>query len=221
MSYCRTIISCAALGLVALGLGACQSTIVPLQPVGEEPVAATQTQPATGPGGAEAVRVVDPNQTTRFIYHATYDRVWRESLALFERLGYRIDRQDYRLGVLTTLPMESPQIVEPWRRDQTDAGNALENTINDQRRTIRLTIKTVEDKPDFYEIAVQVLVERETNPLESISGPVFVEGSAFGRNAVSLRSDYAATVAQAIAWVKVGHDTALEKKILAELFKKI
>ena len=139
MIYCRTIIFGAAWGLVALVLGACQSTIVPLQPVGEEAVAAAQTQPATEPGGVggpQAVRVVDPNQTTRFVYHATYDRVWRESLALFEKLGYRVDRQDYRLGVLTTLPLESPQIVEPWRRDQTDAVNALENTVNDQRRTI-------------------------------------------------------------------------------------
>jgi hypothetical protein len=108
----------------------------------------------------------------------------------------------------------------------------MENTVNSQRRYLRLSISTVPGKPKFYEIAVQVIVERETNPSEALTGPLFVEGSGFGRNAMALRSDYAdassnmnprshAQERETVYWQIMGHDQMLEKKILDELFKHI
>ena len=87
---------------------------------------------------------------------------------------------------------------------------------------MRLTISKVEGKPDFYEIGVQVLVERQNNPSETIGGPIYVEGSGFGRDAITLRSDYATPQAPLIGtWLTVGHDPDMERKILDELFKHI
>ena len=232
-------------GVLLGGAAGCTSHIVPLRPVQKVEVwvpdapqtapaatsaattAAATTQPtasATAPAtqaGHMAVKTVDPNQSARFIYNAGYDNVWKQAMDVLTRTGFAIDRQDYRLGAITTQALPSTQIVEFWKPQQADAVDSLENTINNQRRSVRLTISTVEGKPLFYEIAVQVLVERETNPGEAIGGPVFVEGSGMGRNAVTLRSDYAAPKDEPGIWVTVGHDPDLERKLLDALFKRI
>ncbi len=180
------------------------------------------TQPATRPGKSIAT-IVDPNQTSRFIYKADYDNIWRQALDMFTKAGFLQDRLDYRLGVMTTQSLPSAQIVEFWKPQQTGIKNAIENTMHNQQRRARLTIETVPGKPDFYQIAIQVLVERQTNPAEQIGGPIFVEGSGFGRATVALRSDYAAPGKkdEPPIWVLIGHDPDLEKKLLRELFKRI
>ncbi len=169
------------------------------------------------------VKVIDPNQTSRYIYHASYDNIWQQATKLLVDNGFSLDRKDYRLGILTTQPLPSAQWVEFWKPQQTTFKNALENTVNMQQRSVRISISPVPDKPEFYEIAIQVLVERQNNPIVSLGGPVFVEGSGFGKSQVSLRSDYAPVVTKDIGptWYLIGHDQQLEHKLLSELFKHI
>jgi len=213
---------------------------VPDEPATTQAAAETQaapessaSAPTTAPGTATSApatenapghmveKTVDPNQTARFVYKASYDNVWRQGTELLNQTGFKIDRSDYRLGVITTSPLPSAQVVEFWKPSHTNFDNAMENTINNQRRIIRLTISNVPGKPDFFDIAIQVVVERETNPSEDIGGPIFVEGSGFGRNALSLRSDYATPKPEPGRWLKIGHDPDLEKKLIDELFKRI
>ncbi len=169
------------------------------------------------------VKVIDPNQTSRYIYHASYDNIWQQAMKLLVDTGFVLDRKDYRLGILTTQPLPSAQWVEPWKPQQTTFKNALENTVNMQQRSVRISISKVPEKPDFYEIGIEVLVERQNNPIETIGGPVFVEGSGFGKAQVSLRSDYAPAEVKGIGpgWYTLGHDQQLEHKLLVELFKHI
>lgn len=179
------------------------------------------TEPATQPAGQVVIRQIDPNQTARFIYKASYDNIWRQSIEMLHKMGFAIDRQDYRDGILVTQPLPSAQIVEFWRPQRVNVKDSLENTLHDQRRTVRLSITAVPGKPDFYEIAAQVLVERGTNPTEELGGPVFVEGSGFGRNSVALRSDYVPATGDIPRWITIGHDVDMEKKVLDKLFKHI
>ncbi len=199
------------------------------QPAMTEP-ATTTTAPATRTAATQAttrpgrtiVRLFDPNQTSRFIYKANYDNIWRQSLTMFSHAGFLMDRLDYRLGVMSTQSLPSSQILEVWRPQQTNPKNALENTMHMQQRRVRLTIAPVPAKPDFYEIAIQVLVERQANPFEQIGGPIFIEGSGFGRADVALRSDYATPNGdESPIWVVIGHDPDLEKKLLRALFNRI
>jgi hypothetical protein len=224
------------LALLGAGIGGCQSHIAPLRPLEKVQVwvpdmsaattPATSAAPATTavsasqPGHMES-RTVDPNQTTRYVYDANYDTVWKQAQNILAQSGFAIDRQDYRLGEITTLTLPSAQIVEFWKPQQANGVDALENTVNNQRRWVRLTISPVEGKPKFMVIGLRVLVERETNPSEHIGGPVFVEGSGFGRNAVTLRSDYAPPRDVPGIWYTVGHDPDLEKKLLDALFARI
>jgi hypothetical protein len=184
------------------------------------PTTVAATEPATQPGRMVA-RVVDLNQTTRFVYNASYDNVWKQANQILTKMGFAIDRQDYRMGEISTLVLPSSQIVEFWTPQQVDAVDSLENTINNQRRWVRVTVTTVEGKPEYYEIGVRVLVERETNPSEAIGGPIFAEGSGFGRNVHTLRSDYSPASKEKGAWVTIGHDPDMERKILDALFGRI
>jgi uncharacterized lipoprotein len=178
------------------------------------------TQAATQPAGRVVVRDIDPNQTARYVYKGTYDNIWRQASDILHKMGFALDRQDYRDGVMVTQALPSAQIVEYWRPQRVNVKDALENTLHDQRRIVRLTIEAVPGKPEFYQIAVQVLVERMSNPTEEIGGPIFVEGSGFGRNGVALRSDYAVE-GDVPRWVTVGHDVDMEKKVLDKLFNRI
>jgi len=205
---------------------------------------ATTDPAATRPGMIHKTRMVDSNETVRYLYHGNYDHIWQQSMELLTHTGFRLDRQDYRLGTMTTLPLHQPEFFEAWRRDSTGLKHALEASVNDQRHSVRITITPVEDKPEFYAIAIQVLVERQVNPNEVIGGLLFTTGSAFGATPVILRSDYAEsqtihrggattkpaatqpsttepTRSAADPWAKIGHDVALEKKLLDQLFEKI
>jgi hypothetical protein len=180
------------------------------------------TKPAATRPGHTVTTVTDPNETARYIYKADYDYLWKQSLATLTQAGFLFDRLDYRLGVMTTKPLPSAQFIEFWKPEHTTFKNALENAVNNQRRIVRITIALDPDKPDFYRIAVQVGVERQTNPGEDISGPLFVEGSAYGRSSLSVRSDYIPVHdADNAAWVLVGRDPNLEHKLLNALFKRI
>jgi hypothetical protein len=201
---------------VAAGEGA-STQVASTQTAATEPA----TGPATGPAGQVVVRQIDPNQTARFVYKASYDNVWRQAVEILHKMGFAIDRQDYRDGVLVTQALPSAQIVEFWRPQRVNVKDSLENTLHDQRRTIRLTITAVPGKANFYEIAAQVLVERGTNPTEEIGGPIFVEGSGFGRNSVALRSDYVPAEGDLPRWNVIGHDVDMEKKVLDKLFERI
>jgi hypothetical protein len=171
--------------------------------------------------GRIVLKTVDPNETARYIYNANYDNVWRQAIAVLNASGFELDRQDYRLGVLTTRSLPSAQMIQFWKPDHTNPTSAMENTINNQRRRARVSIYTVEGKPEFYQIAIQVIVERQTNPTEEIGGPILTAGSGFGRNRITLRSDYISSDTDAGRWNIIGHDPDLEAKLLDALFQRI
>ena len=168
------------------------------------------------------MKVIDPNQTARYIYRASYDNIWQQARKLLNDTGFLLD-QEILFGRSPDSQLASSQFVEFWKPQQTTFKNALENSINMQQRTVRISISKVPEKPDFYEIAIEVLVERQNNPIETIGGPVFVEGSGFGKAQVSLNSDYAPAEVKGIGpgWYVLGHDQQLEHKLLSELFKHI
>ena len=76
------------------------------------------------------VKVIDPNQTSRYLYHGDYDNIWQQATKLLVEMGFTLDRKDYRLGVLTTQPLPSSAgggAVEGGHDRRSK--NAMENTI--------------------------------------------------------------------------------------------
>jgi len=218
-------------------LAGCQSSIEPLEPAaigppwalpvtqvpGEAPVVAT-TAPTTGPASAASNSSnwwVNPdNSIVQSIAPETYDHIWKQSLSLFEDMGYHVNWQDYRLGVITTDPRIGPEILEFFRPDATDAESLMDSTLNTYRRSIRLTI-TPGTKAESWQVSVEVLVEKRVNPLGGPSNATHTASAHFGASALPLENGYAPGQVNTQYWITAGHDPKLEKKIMDELFQTL
>jgi len=72
---------------------------------------------------------------------------------------FKVDRVDYRSGLITTQPLVSSQFFEPWRFDNQTLYDVEESSIATIRRTIRFEITR---QPDLtWQMAPKVLVERQ------------------------------------------------------------
>jgi|GEM_PF-2358671 len=227
---------------LAATLAGCHSSIVPLKPAAlGPPWALTRPTATTNPAlrraaaippilpaaHAQHAGVVSPhwfansrNSTTRKIAIAHYDNIWRHTKHLLIHMGYTIQWASYRLGVITTRYRTGPEILQWWRPDATTFPELMEGTINTFRRTIRVVISRT-DKPHTFAITVEALVERQENPQGSVGNVAFFGASAFGNNPLSLQSHRAGPSAGGTYWMRVGHDPALEEKILHRLFRKL
>lgn len=77
---------------------------------------------------------------------------------------FEIDRVDAREGLVQTKPSTSAQWFEPWRRDNTTAGDVARSSLDTYRRVVRFHIQRADTKNPAagYTIVPQVLVERES-----------------------------------------------------------
>ena len=89
-----------------------------------------------------------------------FDRLWKSSEQAARNYLFTLDREDYRTGSLTTLPLVSAQWFEPWRRDVRTLHEVEESSIATIRRTIYFNFARNSD--DTYTVVPRVLVERQT-----------------------------------------------------------
>lgn len=229
------------LTFLAATLAGCHSSIVPLKPSALGPPWALSrplqtAHPATRPHAAltRAARhspshptIADNgkwfinarNGTSRKITIARYKNIWRQTQHLLVRMGYTIQWASYRLGVITTRYRTGPEILQWWRADATTFPELMEGTINTFRRTIRIVIRR-SAHPHTFSITVEALVERQENPQGTVGNVAFYGASAFGNNPLPLNSHHTLASDGGPYWMRVGHDPALEKKILHRLFRK-
>ncbi len=235
------------LTLVSTG---CHTSITPLQPAligppwalpmpnrsqaGEkQPSASASTLPAAAGTTRKTAQDIGPrsvtdtrwfanfrNGSTRTVRIARYQHIWRQSVHLIRNLGYNINWQDHRLGIISTDPRLAPEVLQWWRPDTTNGSSLMESTLNTYRRIIRLVI-TQAKTPESYHITVEVLVQRRENPQGDVGNVAFVGPSAFGSNILPLKASHAGVHTGGQFWMTIGRDTLLEKKILKLLFKKI
>ncbi len=160
------------------------------------------------------------NGTSKTIHIARYRHIWRQSVRVINNLGYHINWQDRRLGIISTDPRSAPEILQWWRPDCTNGSALVESTLNTYRQIIRLVI-THAKAPETFHITVEVLVQRRENPRGDLANLAFLGPSAFGGDALPLRASHAGINAPHQFWMTIGRDTPLERKILRLLFKKI
>ncbi len=225
--------------LMLTPLAGCHSSIVPLKPAVLGPPWALSRPAATSHPAKRASNVMLRTQTAQHSDHKTpnwfantrngttrqiaiehYDNIWRHTKHLLIHMGYTIEWASYRLGVMTTRYRTGPEILQWWRPDATTFPELMEGTINTFRRTIRVVISRT-DKPHTFNITVEALVERQENPQGSVGNVAFFGASAFGNNSSALQSHRATPSAGGAYWMRVGHDPALERKILHRLFGQL
>jgi hypothetical protein len=140
------------LSIATLAIAGCISD-KPFNPAATQPateVDLSTTQPSTY-WSAPAVATVSALQ---------FQPIFDASVETLRIYGFEIDRRDYREGLLTSKPLISKQLIEPWRRDSGSAGQVMENSMATIRRTVHFV---VDRQPDgTYSVTPKVLVERLT-----------------------------------------------------------
>ena len=106
-----------------------------------------------------------------------FDALWRGSLAVLRDYRFRIDRQDRRVGIITTRPMMARHWFEFWRGDAVSNYDVLEGSLQTVMRRAEVHIIPRPDHPDQYEPVVTVEVTRpDRQGLEIIAA-----SEAYGR----------------------------------------
>lgn len=146
---------------------------------------------------------------------AKYDALWQNAIRVAHADGYSIDRQEYRDGVLTTKPLISAQLFEPWKRDVGDLRGEAQSTVSTVRRTIRFNLRQLPD--GVYTIVPRVLIERHSLAERRITSvteylDVFAIDrpldQQFTEEGIAIVPDY---------WYAIGRDYAMEDKLAGQL----
>jgi len=78
---------------------------------------------------------------------ANYETVFDATLAALRSSGFRMDRVDRRFGVITTKPLEAGSVLEPWRDLKAPPSQAVQSTLNYERRVFRVTFARASGSP--------------------------------------------------------------------------
>jgi len=153
-----------------------------------------------------------------------YARLFDATVLVLRDYGFRVARQDYRFGVITTEPMRAPTILEPWQTINTTVDQAFASTVNDQRRRVTISLVPAEADPPTtgaptpYELHAEVIVERLMVPTARLTG------STAGRRIVhqlsSVPVEWQQRGIRATYWRTIGRDPYLEQRLLAGIVRR-
>ena len=144
-----------------------------------------------------------------------FQPLWNACEAVARSYLFPLDRQDYRLGLITTKPVISKQILEPWRKDAGTLDQVWQDSLTTMRRTIRFDIERGED--GTYAMTPRVLVERETILERRITSATQYR-SVFSGPAVGTRAVADADLdVPPIYWTPVGRDLQMERHLATDV----
>ena len=90
-----------------------------------------------------------------------FTALWKSCKLAARDDGFDIDRPGYRDGLMTTPPLVSKQIFQPWRSDVVNDQDLMQSTLGTVRRTIHFEIARTGSAPDAaWECIPKVVVER-------------------------------------------------------------
>ncbi len=180
---------------------------------------------------------------TAVIHVSEYHRIFDAAIGVLRDEGMTIDRQDSRFGVITTKPLGAPTLFEPWRPGNRTVGQALDSTVNDQRRQVTVTLsprppsrdasvisedgastvidvhaEPTEVAADAFLLRVDVQVERQEVPTNYLTGSM-AGHAVMGRLYVTPEELLRRNVAGSY-WQPVGRDVALERRLAAAIIRQ-
>jgi hypothetical protein len=174
---------------------------------------------------AKLVTTVDPVQATpdywwnqpatQHVVHADFHTLWDACKGeLYVRL-FPLDREEYRQGLITSEPVVSKQVFEPWRNDAQTAGAVAESSIATIRRTVHFEIKRNDD--GTYELTPKVLVERWASTERRITS-ISQYHSVFSQTrTIYDPADQSGAVVASDYWYPLRRDRDLEKAIADDI----
>jgi hypothetical protein len=148
-----------------------------------------------------------------------FQPLWDACEKVARSYQFQLDREDYRLGLITTKPTISKQILEPWRQDAGTFNDVMQDSLTTIRRSIRFEIERSED--GTYSMTPKVLVERETILERRITSAAQYR-SVFSGPAVGSRTaiDEDAGV-PIVYWTPIGRDLEMERHLAASVREQV
>ena len=180
---------------------------------------------AIHPAPAPKATDIDPARATPYYWisrpavagasDADFFKLWNACLLEVRHREFLIDREDYREGLLTTLPMTTRQFWEVWRRDVGTLDGLADSSLASIRRTVRFEVTRQDD--GTYVATPKVLVERYAS-LERRLTSITQYHTAFSSPRPTQESDTTTTPGLPTDyWYAVGRDEALEKDLAASI----
>lgn len=100
---------------------------------------------AAGLGGCAARE----EPATFGVAQGEYDRAFVATREVLRDVNFEIERVDATRGVITTKPRPDAGFFTPWTGYQLDAASALEGSLNQQRRRVRVTFIPIADEAAY------------------------------------------------------------------------
>ncbi len=151
-----------------------------------------------------------------FIAHQDQEYVWERVVDVVHDY-FEIARENRLDGIIETKPLVAAGILEPWHRDSVGLGNRLEGSLQSIRR--RGFVNVLPAEGGGYLVSVEIFKEQEdvvTTPDKSAGNSTFQENRPLQRDLSLVVGDAAPE-----GWIALGHDQALEAKMLREIQLRI
>jgi hypothetical protein len=148
-----------------------------------------------------------------------FQKLWNSCRTTAINDQFEIDREDYRLGVLTTLPMISKQFFEFWRSDAGDVREVAWDSLQTIRRTVRFDFTR---QPDgSYIVYPKVLIEASAHPERRITSQAqYSQAFTSVAETPTIINDQGVAVPTRY-WYSVGRDEAMEKELANSVREKL
>jgi len=194
---------------IFLVLGACAS----------DPVAPPAT---TQPGMAVAA----PEATAKYwmdqpavaaVSSRDFQKLWDACANTVHNYLFPLDQEDYREGVMTSWPVISKQVFEPWRRDAGTHHEVWQSTLDTIRRTIRFDF--VRDEDGTFVARPKVLVERLSQLQRRITSASEYT-LVFTAPGANMTTDQG-VIFPARYWYAIGRDETMEKDLADSVRDKV
>lgn len=172
--------------------------------------AATQPATAINPITTQPSYYLDMPAAAQ-VQAGDFDTLWTACEKVARSYGYQLDREDYRTGLLTTVPMVSKNIQEPWRKDAGTVYYQIQDSLQTIRRTLRFEIK--KDESGAFAAVPKVLMERQSVLEHRITSVTQYRGAFSGPRVSSIYTTDAVNPVPARYWTPIGRDQPMEKQV--------
>lgn len=155
---------------------------------------------------------------------AEYSRVYRAAVFELRDRGFRVDREDYRFGRVKTRPISAPTVLEVWDQTNSTGYQAMESTINNQRRLVSVQFDPATGpdgmpvESDSYWMGVEVMIERLQVPTRQLTGST--NGPSVFGSLASVPKDLQQRGIPGAYWHPIARDPQLERELLDEILRR-
>lgn len=184
-----------------------------------------------------------PGPASLTIHQAQYEQTVDAAVKVLRDSGYHPTLVDRQAGRIETTPLHAGGLLEPWRTDNADLNQSVQNTVCNQRRLVRVefvpmadAVSSTPNTDQLFGPAIPGSAEALAHaPVTTASGPIEVRVwvslersvlsgqklSTYSGTLSSAWSDPGEPGAAAERWTPIGRDADSERDLLGLIAQAI